>query len=300
MMGRYWDVPESHPCALGQWVDAAHTVVQVGDLKISISPGSDRKHLGFRVEGRVPSGPLAHLEPGGSIHPVAEDRAEVEGELAAMSEGALVPTGQPASIASGDIQIGDDIYVVAVRYALTGVLKNDIYQGAWGLFGRAPSAETPRMTAGQIVYAQYLAGGALTPQVIWCAPRKGSQGRWENAICFPRDSAGPMWIETRQPMLAGSTLLVPVNERPYVSSPDVEPTAVDLPTMTLTYRLEGRDAKGATLGVLLDWGEGAQAVRKVDKPWDVNGKAILTVAGGVITVKQGHDGQHVQAEFSPR
>jgi hypothetical protein len=296
MMGRYWDAPESHPCALGQWADATHTAVDVDGLRIAVRSGPDAKHLEFSVTGRIAPAPLAHLDAGGAIRTVSAAETEAQSELAATGEGALVPTGATASAAAGEVESGADLFDVQVRYALTGVLKNDIYQGALGFFGRAPSAEAPRMTAGQPLYAQRVSG-VLTPQVVWCAPRKDAAGGFKDAVCFPHDGAGHMWVESGLPMMGAMNLEIPANSRAYVSAPSVEARPVAFPPMSLKYRFEGADSRGLKVQVLLDWGQGERLIRTVAEPWGAGREASLPVPGGVVQISPGADGGHVEARF---
>ena len=295
--GGFWEESETHACPFGDWTDAGKTTVTVDAISIEVKPGPKPNTLAYKVKGRIAPMLIAHLEPGGPIRPreVAEELAAAE--KAMLMEQALMPMGTPASVASGEIAPGQVIYSLSVKHGATGVLANAVWLGKYTLFGQAPPPDTPSLKAGQIVYARRVTD-SQTVHTVWCAPRKSGSEGWTDAVCFPNDGTGYVWIEAKPALLVGD-LTIPAQLRNYATPPIVTRQPVDLPPLTLSYVLRAWNKDSAKIDGQVDWGEGPQTFKSYVLKVGVDGAVALPVTSGRVAIRPGATAGSADVQFEP-
>jgi hypothetical protein len=276
-------------CRFGFWPDDKdRTRVDVDGLKVRTTSGSDATTLHYTVSGRIPPiGELAEVTPMDSVHPVGATAASASGEGLKPSEAqagaplqphapvsALVPTGAPVLVASGELKAGQTFLTMPVRHGLTAVntfAEQDVLPVDQPLFGLPPSKM----------------GGA----VVWCAPRQTggpSASRW-SSICLAEQGGIYFAVEIPTAMMATS---LPWRKAHPISPPTIEPGPASLPPMTVSYVFLGftdptLPTRFARVEVQLDWGEGPKPIRSLSAAVGPDGLARFSLLDGQFTLKPG-------------
>jgi len=279
-------------CRYGFWPDPKdHSVVDVDGLRVTVAavPGTDR--LRFSVAGRIP--PIAEIAPlsaTDSVHAVgarpaapttaAADpgAAQTAGSAPVAPDRALLSTGAPVAGQASALKPGQTFLTMPVRHGVTGVLQNEV---------RVRAA----FESGDVIPVnQPLFGLPIRErpgQVVWCAPRRTSEGPWRTICLYERDGA-VMSMEISTGMMA---VTLPWTKARLASPMTIQRTsAVSLPPMTLSYVFVGftdptLPTRFARVEARLDWGEGPKAITAMSAAVGADGLARFKLLDGEFTFR---------------
>ncbi|HEY2179397.1 MAG TPA: hypothetical protein VGH15_12525 [Caulobacteraceae bacterium] len=235
----------------------------------------------------------------------------------ALIIGALRPTAAP--VFSPAAAPDQDLVNVAVTYAFTGVLRDEVKAGGRLHFGPGPKP----LAAGTPVFGMPTnlpSGLAPNPNLTWCAvsPPEKPQGP-QNVTCFPRlrillthatevafIPLGPDLFPARFAILRDHDLAKP--------EPDIEARPIDLaPPLKVSVQFAGWDNNLANLRVIVRQPAytspftlvgnnyvvlANQVVGRLHLPRDASGAAHLPLFGGEILIRPGPDGKSAVAELA--
>jgi hypothetical protein len=261
------------PCVLGK-PDADG--VTVGDLRLTLTPPvTPGATLHYEVAGRFPAGAvLSRL----SIFPAGRQTAASSvSDLKAL----VVRSDIEPVIATGVRGKGESFLSLGVRHGLTGVLSAPVEGKGW--FFRQPLA------AGTPVYGIPMAGTGAQG-IVWCAPRldpnkSKKEKRWI-AACLPNDVNGNAWVAATPALMTDSLSWYSGLGRTS-NAPQVQPQAIDLPPMTLSYAFGGWNGDHwLILDVRIDWGEGPQRLRSILLPPASDGTVTAKIMGGEFVLRE--------------
>jgi hypothetical protein len=252
-------------CRFGVWPDPKDkSRVEVDGMLMTVTPNG-AGGLRYKLDDRLPPGPLATLTRLGSARPGAEQAEAEGGEM-------LVLTGAPPAITEGTVKVGATFFRAAVAHGLTGHLRNQIRPG---MMWRGDTA----VEVGQPVFG--IPSGD-DGEIVWCAPRVPPGGAAYDTACFIPTGWNPWWIPHRKPALLPWESLYSLGQTGSSSSvPSVERGPINLPPMTLSLVVaEMKPARAAgkpmVVGIdwVVDWGEGPQVFRRINYETSAEGRRI--------------------------
>ena len=216
---------------------------------------------------------------------------------AARSPAEVLIASGPASVAPSPVDVGQPLLTVPVRHRLTGRLIGRIVLDS--VFGRDAPLEV-----GQPVFGVPVQGG-----VIWCAPRLKPDGKtWRTACLTPSHAGLYEWEIGRTPAMAPADIgkVDGGTSGQASSAPTVDPGPAPLPPMTLGLVLKdfgpdpegGRDIRVGDVDLVLDWGEGPQAVGSLPLRLTRHGQTV-SVVGMSLRLERGRGPGQVRVSAAP-
>jgi hypothetical protein len=279
-------------CRYGFWPDPKdRSVVDVDGLRVKVTPVRGTDRLRFSVAGRIP--PIAEIAPlsaTDSVHAVgaapAASTAPATDPAAAQApndppvapDRALLPTGAPVAGQDSVLKPGQPFLTMPVRHGVTGVLQNEVRVRQAFDSGDAIPVNQP------------LFGLPIREhpgQIVWCAPRRGSEGPWRT-ICLYDQNGAVMAMEIPTGMMA---ITLPWTKARLASPMTVQRNAaVSFPPMTLSYVFVGftdptLPTRFARVEARLDWGEGPKAVTSMSAAVGADGVARFKLLDGEFTFR---------------
>ena len=235
-------------CAFGVWPNPAEPGrITVDRLALSISPLATGG-LHYRLENRIPAGPITDLVSSAGVTPVGSGPS-AETPLPEP----LVATG-PVILHQGLLRVGETLFSATVKHGLTGTLQNRIHPG---LMWRPE----PPLEVGQALFAIPDEEG----RIAWCAPRLQEDHKTYQTSCLMPHQ---VWMPHRTPALLPYAPTFNYSQMGGTNSdPSVAPGPIDLPPMTLSWVLaeitpSAKPGEGGLyrIDVMVDWGQGPEKV----------------------------------------
>jgi len=280
----FFESAEADACGFGVWADPAAKGLELIDrIKATIGPGGAPNSLAFKVQSRIPPGPIAHLAPNGGIVAMEAAKAEVEQEVEELRLPPFLSIGAPPKVVPGVVAKGQAFYTIDVKHSITGVLTNEVHTGTYAFFVGAQARPHDGLAPGQVMYGARV-GGAIEPQIVWCAPISNPGGTWPKAVCLPNNGVGTLYLEAQPAMMGAAGLVIPATEPPYAAAPIVDRRDIALPPMALSYAFVGWDKGSLSVQIRIDWGQGAQAIQTRTWSADSTGVFHLPVVGGEVLI----------------
>jgi hypothetical protein len=262
-------------CSLG--TPGAGGITAIDNLRLTLTPpGTPGKTLHYEAAGRFPADISVS-----SLGFVPTGRPQTVSSSASSDKALILRDDADPAITPGVRSKGESFLAFGVRHGLTGVLAAPVEGKGW--FFRQPLA------AGTPVYGIPMAG-TVGQGIVWCAPRPDpgapkKQVRWI-AACLPNDIARNAWVAA-SPALMTDNLSWYSGVGRTSNAPQVEPQAIDLPPMTLSYAFGGWDSNHwLMLDVRIDWGEGPQKLRTILLPPAADGIVTARIMGGEFLMRE--------------
>lgn len=302
--GQAWATGGPLGCAFGIWPnDGDHAHVDIDGVTLTVQPGQNAQTLHYSFAGRIPAAAvLSPLEPGAPVRGVGQSPTPKERQAAREANAHLQmlipdPDGAAPKAVGGPIDQQTAFFSAGVRHGITGVLRNKI--SGSGYLSRWP------LPVGQKVFGM-LATGPAGVQIVWCAPilqahpYPRNAPKWQS-VCLPNNGWTHEWLQNIPGVFPQNLMLGSGTD---ASTPTVDRREVTILPMTLSLRYGGFDPKSREVTVLmmLDWGEGPIAVRRLTSPLEADGAAAfhLMDAEFAVTPQNGDPGSAERANIEVR